>query len=51
MVEYHVTEGQPIAVLLNILLLLMESAVAQWLRCCATIWKVAGSIHAGVTGI
>jgi len=24
--------------------------VAQWLRCCATNWKVAGSIPAGVTG-
>ena len=26
------------------------TAVAQWLRCCATIRKVAGSITAGVTG-
>ena len=25
-------------------------AVAQWLRCCATIRKVAGSIPAGVSG-
>ena len=25
--------------------------VAQWLRCCATNWKVAGSIPAGVSGI
>ena len=24
--------------------------VAQWLRCCATIWKVARSIPAGVSG-
>ena len=24
--------------------------VAQWLRCCATIGKVAGSIAAGVSG-
>jgi len=24
--------------------------VAQWLRCCATNWKVAGSIPAGVNG-
>ena len=24
------------------------TAVAQWLRCCATNWKVAGSIPAGV---
>ena len=28
----------------------MGSAVAQWLRCCATIRKVAGSIPAGVSG-
>ena len=27
------------------------TAVAQWLRCCATNWKVAGSIPAGVIGI
>ena len=26
------------------------TAVAQWLRCHATIWKVAGSIPAGVCG-
>jgi hypothetical protein len=28
----------------------METAVAQWLRCCATNQKVAGSIAAGVSG-
>ena len=27
------------------------AAVAQWLRCCATIRKVAGSIPDGVIGI
>jgi len=27
-----------------------ETAVAQWLRCCATIRKFAGSIPAGVSG-
>ena len=26
------------------------TAVAQWLRCCATIRKVAGSIPTGVSG-
>ena len=26
------------------------TVVAQWLRCCATNWKVAGSILAGVSG-
>jgi len=26
------------------------TAVAQWLRCCATILKVTGSIAAGVSG-
>ena len=29
----------------------MGTAVAQWLRCCATNRKVAGSITAGVTKI
>jgi len=28
----------------------MGTAVAQWLRCCATNWKVAGSIPAGISG-
>ena len=28
----------------------METAVAQWLRCCATNQKVAGLIAAGVSG-
>ena len=27
------------------------TAVAQWLRCCAANWKVAGSIPDGVIGI
>ena len=27
------------------------TVVAQWLRCCATNWKVAGSIPDGVIGI
>ena len=27
------------------------TAVAQWLRCCATNWKGAGSIPDGVMGI
>jgi len=29
----------------------MGIAVAQWLRCCATNRKVAGSIPAGVSGL
>ena len=28
----------------------MRTSVAQWLRCCATNLKVAGSIPAGVNG-
>jgi len=28
-----------------------KMAVAQWSRCCATNWKVAGSIPDGVIGI
>ena len=30
--------------------IILGTAVAQWLRCCATIRKVAGSIPAGVSG-
>ena len=30
---------------------ILSTAVAQWLRCCATNRKVAGSIPSGVTGI
>jgi hypothetical protein len=30
---------------------LLGTAVAQWLRCCATNWKVAGSIPDGVFGV
>jgi len=33
------------------LLDMLGTAVAQWLRCCTTNWKVAGSIPAGVIGI
>ena len=33
------------------LLTLVGTAVAQWLRCCATNRKVAGSIPDGVIGI
>ena len=32
------------------LYMILGTAVAQWLRCCATNWKVAGSIPASVTG-
>ena len=37
-------------VLYCIVLYYMGTAVAQWLRCCATNGKVAGSIPAGVNG-
>jgi len=30
---------------------LLDTAAAQWVRCCATNRKVAGSIPAGVIGI
>jgi len=33
------------------LLVTEGTAVAQWLRCCATNRKVAGSIPAGVIGV
>ena len=32
------------------LLCMGGTVVAQWTRCCATNWKVAGSIPAGVSG-
>ena len=35
----------------SVLMALWRTAVAQWLRCCATNRKVAGSIPAGVIGI
>jgi hypothetical protein len=37
--------------LMLLVLLISGTAVAQWLRCCATNRKVAGSIPAGVIGI
>jgi len=33
-----------------LVLFIMETAVAQWLRCCATNRKVTGSIPAGASG-
>jgi hypothetical protein len=37
--------------LLSVTVDIMETAVAQWLRCCVTNRKVDGSIPAGVSGI
>ena len=37
-------------IMLLFLLRIRWTAVAQWLRCCATDRKVAGSIPAGVSG-
>ena len=34
-----------------ILYIKLGTAQAQWLRCCATNWKVSGSIPDGVIGI
>ena len=39
------------SVILLFLTILQGTAVAQWLRCCATNRKVASSIPAGVIGI
>jgi len=36
---------------INYIYVCVGTAVAQWLRCCATNWKVAGSIPDGVIGI
>jgi hypothetical protein len=35
----------------GVILGLLSGLIAQWIRCCATNRKVAGSIPAGVTGI
>jgi len=35
----------------NLLIYCLYNAVAQWLRCCTTNRKFAGSIPDGVTGI
>jgi len=45
-VSYHVMTHE-----WNFVLLCLGTAVAQWLRCCATNRKVAGLIPAGVIGI
>ena len=42
--------GAPLALILNGHVDLFGTAVAQWLRCCATNRKVAGSIPAGFSG-
>ena len=47
--EFCLTEG--LAYYGNKLCLYVGTAVAQWLRCCATNRKVAGSIPGGVNGI
>jgi len=39
-----------VAAYVRSLLVYVGTAVAQWLRCCATNQKVAGSIPAGVSG-
>ena len=45
--EWHGTAKLDI---FNVFKLVLGTAVAQWLRCCATNRKVAGSIPAGVIG-
>ena len=47
---HRVTVHLQLNILLLLLLLLCGTAVAQWLRCCVTNRKVAGSIPAGVSG-
>jgi len=45
-----VLPGKQDVILSYIALLVWGTAVAQWLRCCVTNRKVAGSIPAGVSG-
>ena len=40
----------PIPLICHKYVLVGGTAVAQWLRCCATNWKVAGLIPVGVIG-
>jgi len=46
-----VTTKLQLVVVVIVVLEVMGTAVAQWLRSCATNRKVAGSIPAGVIGI
>ena len=39
------------SLVISVVRILRGTAVAQWLRCCATNRKVAGSIPADVTGV
>ena len=48
---HRATARWQLNILLLLLLLLLGTAVARWLRCCATNRKVAGSILAGVIEI
>ena len=48
---YHTTALFFTASLLYSYTVIFGTAVAQWVRCCATNRKVAGSIPEGVTGI
>ena len=53
-IHYHQEIWQLIFVLESLFSCTQDTwgtAVAQWLRCCATIRKVAGAIPAGVSGI
>jgi len=53
---FHVTINSvalllyPLHPIITIIIIIMGTAVAQWLRCCATNRKVAGSIPAGISG-
>jgi len=49
--SHRVSRGVISSVVLLVVLLTAGTAVAQWLRCCATNRKVAGSIPASVSGI
>ena len=47
----HKISNGVLCCLLSLLATMRGTAVAQWLRCCATNRKVAGSISDGVSGI
>jgi len=49
--RYYLPQNAVYITIVYITTQIMGTTVAQWLRCCATNRKVAGSIPAGVTGI
>jgi len=50
LIQYRMSRSWAERINKELLMFSVGTAVAQWLRCCATIRKVAGSIPIGVSG-